>query len=68
MDSRCCRFLNVHRKGDHAPYVRAGTALCLAAKANPRDTTGIDCGLRLASQPAAPTLTHVQLPDLGLSQ
>jgi len=60
------RFLKGHRKGDDAPHARAGTADCLAAKANPRDTPpGIDCGLRLASQLAAPTLTRVQLPDQG---
>jgi len=35
--------------------------------AHPRDTPGIDCGLRLASQSTAPTLPHVQLPDLGSS-
>jgi len=65
MDSKCCRFLKGHRKDDHAPHARVGAARRLAAKANPRDTPGIDCGLRLARQPATPTLSHVQLPDLG---
>jgi len=46
-------------------YLSVGAAGWLAAKANSRDIPGIDRGLRLASQPAAPTLTRVQLTDLG---
>jgi hypothetical protein len=35
--------------------------------ANPHDTTGYRCGLRLASPPDDDLLGRVQLPFLGLS-
>jgi hypothetical protein len=44
---------------DQAALGRAGVV------ANPRDTTGYRCGLRLASPPDDDLLKRIQLPFLG---
>ena len=69
MVSTSCSFTNIHPMGQSATHGIAGTAGCLAlllVLARVRlASKGYALRGRLASQPAAPTLSRVQLPDLG---
>jgi len=64
MDIDFSAFDNPHLLGKYATHPPAPCSTRHAAQANPRDTTGYRCGLRLAWRVDHSTFECVQLPFL----